>query len=65
MMLADSYMSDMSAGAMVCKSMLDIKGRKIFVYSNNGEMVLENICDLLEVLSTIDVATCMLRLIMR
>ena len=65
MMLANSYMSDMSVEVMICKSTFNFKGWKVFVCSNNGEMVSENIHDLLGVLSTIDVAVHMLRLIMR
>ena len=64
-MLANSYTSDMSAGVMVCESMLNIEGQKVFVCSNNGEMVSENVHDPSGVLSAINVAVRMLGLIMR
>jgi len=62
-MLADSNVSDMSAGAMLCKNTLDLDDRKVFVVCDNRQLVLENACDMLGVFDAIDIPMCTVGLI--
>ena len=62
-MLADGNMSNMSAGAMLCKNTLNLDNRKVFVVHDNRQLVLENACDTSGVFNTIDVPACTVGLI--
>ena len=62
-MLANCNASDMSAGAMLCEDTLDLDDRKVFVSSDDGKVVSENVRDPSGVLDTVDVPACTVRLI--